>query len=227
MNVCLINGSPRGDKAFSKKMIDYISEKMNENGLETDIINVPLNAERKDYKGAVKTMTEADAIVICYPIYVFCLPGSLMRLLEEYHGYVNSGAEYKKAIVYSVVNCGFPEPSVNAEGIRVIKNFCRREKLTYGYSISLGCGPFIDQTREVPLLKNNSIKVNKELSRMTTHCIDCLKSRICKEEKDVFFKPNIPKLLVLRGGGKGWLEAAKKNGLTEQDLYARPHMKTI
>ena len=44
--------------------------------------------------------------------------------MQDYAAFVQTQPDNEnKAAVYTVVNCGFPEPDINREAVRVIKSF--------------------------------------------------------------------------------------------------------
>jgi len=74
-----------------------------------------------------------------------------MKFLEDYYIYRKNKGEINKIIrVYTIVNCGFPEPKINTEAIRVIKNFFKRLNLNWRFGIGIGMGEFVGTTKVLP-----------------------------------------------------------------------------
>jgi len=130
-NICFINGSLRGKKASSLVFLNCISSMLAEAEFNTDIINVRVKAKERYSEELLKTISHADAIIMVYPLFTYGIPGSLMRLLEDFYLYAKGKDNNKAAMVYIVVNCGFPRPEIMGELIRVMKNFCRRLLLNW------------------------------------------------------------------------------------------------
>jgi putative NADPH-quinone reductase len=91
---------------------------------------------------ALSAMRNADVIVMAFPLFVYSLPGALVRLLEDYWiCFRNAGDRHTAARMYAIVNCAFTEPEINEDAIRVVKSFCRKLGITWRFAVSIGCGP--------------------------------------------------------------------------------------
>lgn len=60
--------------------------------------------------------------------------------------------------VYVVVNCGYADPKVNAEAIRVVRNFCARLGLEWRFAVEIGCGPVVVMAAPVDLRLRRALK---------------------------------------------------------------------
>jgi multimeric flavodoxin WrbA len=79
---------------------------MNESNYNKNYIHVTSSINSGKVEEDFKIMSSADAIVFAFPLYVFCLPGVLMRFLEDYYMYLKSSNGYNKDVrVYAVVRC--------------------------------------------------------------------------------------------------------------------------
>ncbi|MBU3101850.1 MULTISPECIES: NAD(P)H-dependent oxidoreductase [Clostridium] len=108
-NVCFINGSPKGKGSNSLLFLNRLDEDMNENNYNRFYIHVTSSIHSGKIEEDFKTMSHADVIVFAFPLYVFSLPGVLMRFLEDYYMYFkNNNKSPKNVRVYAIVNCGFP-----------------------------------------------------------------------------------------------------------------------
>ena len=122
--VIILSASPKtGEKAVSNLLSDMAKEQLCAKGIQAHIINVRKTLASKECTAAFEDMREADALLIVFPLYFFCLPGMLTRYLEDYAQFI--GVYGKAQKVYTIVNCGFPEPEINTEAIRVIQSFSR------------------------------------------------------------------------------------------------------
>jgi multimeric flavodoxin WrbA len=140
--ICFINGSLRGKKASSLKIINEIDKRLDEKACKKEFITAKQKVDDGYPKETLRKIADSDAIIIVFPLFCYCVPGALMRLLEEYYGYAMQGNRYnKKTVVYAVVNCAYVEPEINMEAIRVIKNFCARLGVEWRFAVAIGCGP--------------------------------------------------------------------------------------
>jgi hypothetical protein len=188
--VCIINGSLRSKKAASLAFSCDLEQRLPADKFETISIGVKVRVKDHYPKTTLLKIACADAIVLVFPLHNYGLPGSLMRLLEEYYEYINSGGEYKKSRLYMIVNCAFPRPAVvNGEVVRVVRNFCKRLSLRWRFAVCIGTGPVVVMTRRVPLFYHTLKKAYADIA---------LDIRSSDEElkNDYFIKPVIPEFVI-------------------------------
>ena len=122
--VCLINGSLRGKKASSLAFLKRVSAALGTNGFQIHLLTVKPGANGLE---ALTAAASADVIVIAFPLFCYTLPGALTRFLEDLHSYAEKNGQCNgHGKVFAIVNCGFPEPRINEEAIRVMRSFCAR-----------------------------------------------------------------------------------------------------
>jgi multimeric flavodoxin WrbA len=190
--VCLLNGSLRGRDSSSLQFLNRVSANMGADDFQINRLTVPAGLNGHSSTETLTVMADADALVVAFPLFYYTLPGVLTRLLEDFGHYLqNGGRRNKRMKVYAIVNCGFPEPRINEEAIRVMKNFCARLGLGYGFSIAIGSGAVTVMTMKVPFL-------NLRLKRAFRRMVDDMKSDTTEPREDVFIPPAIPKMIILR-----------------------------
>lgn len=166
-------------------------------------------------------MSNADAIVIAFPLYVFCLPGVLMRFLEDYYMHLKSNNRLTKNVrVYAIVNCGFPEPIINNEAIRVLKNFCVRLNLNWRFAVSIGMGEAVGSTKDIKFMQRLCSKVYSSLYKINKD----IENNIDTLVENKYAAPSLPIFIFKKIGKLNWINDAKKNGLSKKDLYKKPYM---
>ncbi len=79
--VCLVNGSLRGEKASSHHFLSRVAKHLVANGHVVTRIAVQPGAGVHYAAETLKVLNEAAAVVLAFPLYGYCLPGGLMRLL--------------------------------------------------------------------------------------------------------------------------------------------------
>lgn len=220
--VVLINGSPRYEKkTASAGFIAHVDSILKYEKYEKHIVNIReslKNSPDEDYA----VMAEADAFIIVFPLYYYCLPGLLMRFLEDYSKYVKDYVEQKKSIkVYAVVNCGFPEPDINKEAIRVVRCFSKNVGAQFRFGVMIGGGPMISSVEGSGPVKKAYEKLDESIRTMA-YDIYCENLQVIP---DIMIKPSFPRGLYLLIGSIGWKKQARKNGLKTKDLYRKPYEK--
>ncbi|MDQ7092589.1 flavodoxin [Desulfosporosinus sp. PR] len=220
--VILINGSPRlEEKTASAGFLARVDAALNNSEFEKFSVNVRQslkNGPEPDYA----KLLETDAVIFAFPLYYFCLPGLFTRFLEDYEKYCREHAGQKKpAKVYALVNCGFPEPEINAEAVRVIGCFSRHIGARFRFGILIGGGPMISSAEGVGPVKKAYAKLEAAIRTLA----DDLHGEATQTLENVLIQPNFPRRLYFFMGGMGWKQQAKKNGLKKADLYRRPYQR--
>lgn len=190
--VCLINGSLRGKKASSRAFLKRVSAALGTNGFQIYLLTVKPGANGRSPLETLTAAASADVIVIAFPLFCYSLSGALTRFLEDLHSYAEeNGPCNRHAKVFAIVNCGFPEPWVNEEAIRVVRNFCARLGLRYRFSVAIGTGLATVLTMKVPFLNPRLKAAFRDIAR------DAAREETAPM-KDVFIAPIIPEDILLR-----------------------------
>lgn len=218
--VVLVSASPRlTDKSASEWFSSLGEIQLKEEGIHISRINVRKSISENRTESDFKTMLHGDALVFIFPLYVFCLPGMLMRFLQDFYQYYNQHKDQASSPkVYAVVNCGFPEPDINDEAVRVIRSFSDKINASFRFGILIGGGPMIDGAKDAPFMKRTLTELDSAFILMKRDILDVQKS-----VDNVVISVRFPRKLYFFMGGKGWVSLARKNGLKKRDLYRRPY----
>lgn len=217
--VVVIGGSPRTPgKATSDFLAERTAQALREVGLEARVLNVRAAIQRRQTDEAFAAMAAADAMIFLFPLYVFCLPGILMRFLQDYRAYANAhkGAG-SGAAVYAVVNCGFPEPEINEQAVDVIGRFAAAVGARFRFGIMIGSGGMIAL----------NIPFSKAVLRRYTQTVAAIGAEIQSgqfaEAKPVYLRNGFPAKLYFLLAERGWRKMVRASGKRPEDLYARPY----
>lgn len=218
-NVCFINGSPKGKSSNSLFYLKQLDKLMNEKEYAKEYIHIKLS-EKNGLENDFKKMENSNLIIISFPLYVYCLPGLLIKFLEDYYTYLRKKEKYNKDVrVYAIVNCGFPDPKINAEALMVVSNFCDHLNLNWRFGIGIGMGEFIGTIKNVPILN----KFCNKVFNSTMEIINDIENKSLNKINNFFVKPNIPKFIFFLSANIKWIISAKMNGLKIMDLFKRPY----
>jgi hypothetical protein len=191
-SICLVNGSLRGQKASSLEFLKDIERRLPDTEYNKTSLTVKVKLKESYPENILKGIACADAIVFVFPLHNYGLPGSLMRLLEDYYQYIKVGNKYNKdAKVYMIVNCGFFRPEINEEAIRVMKNFSRRLYLNWRFAICIGTGPVVVMTKKVPFF-------DLKLKRAYAEMVSDIKSNSREKRDNYLIRPLIPAPILIR-----------------------------
>jgi hypothetical protein len=188
--VCLVNGSLGGAKASSLAFLKLLSARITPAHFRVDWAGVKPGAGGNGE--TLAAIGAADAIVLAFPLFSYTLSGALTALLEDFHAFAAAGGRYKPdAQVFAIINCGFPEPWIMREAVRVVKNFCARMGFRYRFSIAISSGAVTAMTMKVPLL-------NPRLKRAFAGIARDLLHDGAGPREDIYIKPIIPKPIILK-----------------------------
>ncbi len=222
--VVFVNGTPKikPEESVSNQLVRMGKEYMASQELEFYEIQVRKSVSNRN-SADFDLLLNADAIVFTFPLYIFCLPGILMRFLQDFHLYLKeNGGFINRVKVYAVVNCGFPEAFINQEAVRVIECFSRQTGAEFGFGTMIGSGGMLLGTMDAPFMKKMKGDLISAFQR--------IKDGILLDRKDsgepVLTEANFPRKLYYFMGNRGWYSNAKANGLKKKELYRKPYLRS-
>ncbi|MDD4311218.1 MAG: NAD(P)H-dependent oxidoreductase [Eubacteriales bacterium] len=217
--VILLSASPKVDQswAVSEILAKRGEMQLKNEQIDATLINVRHAIMHHETLPAFENMQEADAIVLVFPLYFFCLPGMLTRFLQDFS--TKEAKEKKDCAVFAIVNCGFPEPELNLEAMRVVEQFTLQTGRVFGGGVMIGCGGMFISTQKAPFMKQVMAELDSVFERVRRYTEDS--SSI--EAKIIATAPKFPRKLYFFAGNAGWKSTARKNHLTRKDLYRTPY----
>jgi putative NADPH-quinone reductase len=224
VKVVLINGSPKvGQISVSGLLISMQEEKMKDNQFDIYKIDVRKSMARKETENDYLAMMQADAIIFTFPLYIFCLPGLMMRFLQDFTEFRTANNDIKDKKVYAVVNCGFPEAWINREAVDVIKSFSHSINATFRFGVLIGGGGMLIGAKD----KRRTRKTMEQVSGSFMLISEDIKTGSKNKLEDVVLPVKFFHKLYYLMGNIGWVYMAKKNGLKMIDLYRRPYQVSL
>lgn len=221
--VVFVNGSPklRSEESVSERLIRIGQKYMDSPELSFETVNVRQSLTHKNTEEDFNKLLNAEAIILIFPLYIFCLPGILMRFLQDFHQYWKENGGYRRRVkVYAIVNCGFPEAFINEEAVRVIQSFSRQTGAEFGFGTMIGSGGMLLGTLDAPFMKRMREDIIHAFQRIRDGILGQGDSG-----EPVSTRANFPIKLYYFMGNRGWYSEAKKKGLKKKDLYRRPYLK--
>jgi len=221
--VVLVSASPKiNEHSVSKEFLEMTGNQINADLFSKTFIDVRKSISTHKQAEDFATLSKADVIIISFPLYVFCMPGILTRFLVDYSNYYTVGPNNKSKVkVYAIVNCGFLEPEINLEAVRVIKSFCQHIKAEFRFGVLIGGGAMMFAAKNAPFMKKSVQKLNDAFSSMA----EDLKHEDSAKTDHIYIGVNFPfsRHIYYFMGGRGWISLARKNGLQKKDLYKKPY----
>ena len=217
--ITLVSASPKVDQewAVSAFLAKRGEAKLSRDSLSVNTIPVRHAMLHHETDAAFATLQEADAIVLIFPLYFFCMPAMLTRFLQDFAA--KEPKSKKTCAVYALINCGFPEPEINLEAMRVVEQFALQTGRSYGGGVMIGCGGMILGAQGAPFMRDVMGHVDDLFARVDAD----LSHTASIESKIVATAPKFPRALYFLAGNAGWRSTARKNHLKNKDLYRTPY----
>ncbi|MFW9920253.1 MAG: NAD(P)H-dependent oxidoreductase [Candidatus Thorarchaeota archaeon] len=219
MKVVLLSGSPKGKVSTSFSLVNYVSNELERNGLQT-VVHILSNSIRSEesMNRLLTDLDSADYIVLAAPLYIDTLPAHVLQTMLDIDRH-RSGVDGRKSRFIGILNSGFPESEHNSLALDILRNFCLKIGYQWAGGIPFGGGGIIGG---VPLDETGGRGRNAKLS------MDLLVSAIMNME-DVptaaigqIKKQVVPKRLYIMMAQRGWKQLAKANGV-DAVLDAKPY----
>ena len=80
MNICVLNGSPRGVYSTTLHTVLYLQKRYPCHSFEIVQVGTKIRTLEKDMTEAIEAMLRADLVLFVYPVYTFIAPSQLHRL---------------------------------------------------------------------------------------------------------------------------------------------------
>lgn len=211
MKIALINGSPRIKESASGCILQELKsflEKGNNAIYEISFKKSKLSTEE------IEQLTECDAFVFAFPLYVDGVPSHLLSCLVQLETILKSNKK-KEIVVYSLVNCGFYEGKQNTLALEIIENWCAKTGLKWGQGVGIGAGGMLLAVKNVPLGHGPKKNLEKAFKQLSSNILKCA------SEENIYITANFPRFLYKLSAEMGWRQAIKANGLTRKDLFLK------
>ena len=133
MKIALINGSPKCKESASGALIsDFLACAFE----KCDCVEIKMN-KPKLADDVIESLTECEAWVFFYPLYVDGVPGHLLSCLKELE---KNKDTFGERYIYAVSNCGFYDGRQCEWSLDIIKHWSRRCGFVFGGGNGVGGG---------------------------------------------------------------------------------------
>lgn len=138
-SLVLLNGSPRGEKSNSMKMLAHVAEGWQRSGGQSPVV-LHL-AQRTGFDRAVRAFAESDVVLLGMPLYTDAMPGIVKSYIEAIASRVDgSAAGGRNPTLGFLVQSGFPEALHSRLVERYLAKLARRLGSPYAGTIVRGGG---------------------------------------------------------------------------------------
>lgn len=216
----LLIGSPKGEKSTSASLGNYLTSKLEEFGMISEIgfIHRLVNREEK-IQSLFEMIDTADLIILSFPLYVDSLPAPVIKAMELIKESRDTSERKKSQNFIAISNNGFPEASQNITALQICRIFSKDCGFVWKGGIALGGGGSING---IPLQERGGMVRN--VIRGLDITAQALKDDkdIPQEAIDLISKKFIPSTLYNIFGNLGWRLQARRYGV-KQKLKDKPY----
>ena len=205
--VLLINGSMRNVNGNSAKLARTLAGRLKSNAEIMD-----LRTFIKDLDGLVRIMDEAQAIVLCVPLYVDGLPSQVIKLMEKIE---RSRISPKR--IYLLANMGLYESSQLDNLFGAVKQWCSKAGFRYCGGLGISAGELMGTLMEViPFRRGTTKRASLGMDRLV-RSIDSAEAM-----GDIYAEPfAFPRWLYVWIANTNWNRTSRKNGIKPKDMFTR------
>lgn len=210
MKIAFINGSPKVKDSASGIILEELKQFIDNSSMISEYFFRKPSVTKEE----MGKLSESDALVFAFPLYVDGIPSHLLRCLMDLEEYFKSVGN-SNIIVYALVNSGFYEGEQNKIAIEMMENWCEKAGLIWGQGIGVGAGMMMHSVINVP--------TGQGPKKDFGNALRILGENISKGNSggNLCITANFPKFLYRISGNFGWIQSAKKNGLKKKDLSRR------
>jgi hypothetical protein len=218
--VLLFVGSAKQTPSTSESLGTYLLDQLRTKGCVTKMLFIHKSLRSaKGRVGLLKATSQADVVVIAFPLYVDSVPYVVIRAMELIAKDRQAKNELREQRLLCIVNSGFPEAHQNDTALAICRQFAWEAGFQWAGGLALGAGQAIGGR---PLLSVKGMARNVIQSLDLTADALVTGKPVPREVVQRMAKPLIPNWLYIWFGTIGWKWRAKKHGVYRK-LKDRPY----
>lgn len=226
----LIMGSPRTKgPSTSRALGDWLLNRLKEGGWETEMLTLKARLLQKSGQAELcSSVDRADLLVLAFPLYIDTLPFLVTKAVEVIAARRQGTPAPRPQRLAVVCNSGFPESDQNAMALAICRQFAEQTGMTWAGSLAVGGGAGLSGQS----LTANSYPGTKNVIRALDLTAAALAEGRPVPQQAVTMMdqspiPFIPFAIWCwfygRVGGQRMQRQAIENGVSKNELLARPH----
>jgi multimeric flavodoxin WrbA len=228
----LIVGSPRtGLPSTSGILGTYVLERLRISGWETESVTLRAGIQRKDGEAALlESFHRAGLLLLTFPLYVDALPYLLTRALTLIAAQRQSADTAPRKQVAAIVNSGFPEMHQNAVALAICREFAVQSGISWRGGLAVGGGGMIggqeltEERRSKPPLKHVARALELTAAALSAGLpVPGEAVQLMASNPMPFVPLALWRAIYMRFAAKGFAQQAAVNGITKDQLLARPY----
>ncbi len=221
--VLFVVGSPKARESLSQTLADFLTLKLADFGVETDMLWVtsPIRSEERT-KRFNWMVDNASAVVLVFPLYADQLPSGMVKFLEDYSLHRQNHPGTLTQALMTVVHNGFPEARQNDHAVAVTRRFAELEGFRWLGGLTIGGGGLVQPGSDLDKDQHRTLRVRTALEAAAICLAGVWKEPLPGLVLEEIRKPFIPAWLYRFFGNWRFRAAARENGVRFQ-MNARPY----
>ena len=214
MKLGLINGSPRGRKSNSDRILGWLTSEI-DNIVSLEKVYA---ADIKKYDENLKKLESCDFFIFIFPLYTDSMPGISKAFIEKMELIKNVFSE--KSIVF-IIHSGFPESSQSKTAKKYVQYFSKLMNMNYMGCVLMGGSEALQAAPDKYFGKkvNAFKKLGKNIAELQELDLESI--------KEIYGKESIGKIQSFllnhtRISNLYWNRTLKKNGVFDR-RYDKPY----
>jgi multimeric flavodoxin WrbA len=223
-DVLLLIGSPRGEGSNSYAIGKFLLGKLEEKGfVPEELFAARLVNTREGIEKLLKSVDNADIIVLATPMYVDSFPSPTIKAMELIHQHRKAAPQTKSQMFVAIINSGFPEKEQIDIALKIIRNFAQASNFKWGGGIRVAWGMALNSE---PL--NEKKGMTRKLTRgLSLASINLSEGQPMSEEAEklastLFLPLFVAKSMTRLFGNRDWNKQAKENNANTK-MYDQPY----
>jgi len=239
----LIVGSPKtrptmGSMAAGKSpstsgvLGSYLLERLQGSGWETESLTLKASLLRPDGQAELLSATDrADLIILAFPLYVDALPSLVTKALDLIAAHRRATPNPPLQRLVAVVNNGFPEAHQNTLALAICHQFALRSGISWAGGLALGGGESISSGQPLTAPHRSGPPVRHVIRALDMTAAALAAGRPVPGEAVTMMARNpmpiVPfavwRAMFVKLGASGFERMAAENGVSKEQLLARPY----
>jgi hypothetical protein len=198
-------------------------------GWETESLTLRASLNRPEGEAEMLSAVDrASLILLVFPLYADALPHLVTKALAMIAAHRKSRRDLSPQRLMAIVNSGFPETHQNSLALAICREFATQSGFTWAGSLAFGAGgmigghPLTEAKRPGPPIRH----VIAALEMTAASLAEGLP--VPAEAARMIARNRIPSALWHRlyawMGTRSFEKLAAKNGISRDELLARPHV---
>lgn len=192
-NILILNGSPRAPRSNSKRYAELFCKHCS---AKTAYFNLSPN----NHVEICEKLSNFSDVLLVFPLYADALPVSLLDFLKT----LEQHPPKQKPVVSVLINCGFMEYQQNDIAVRMVELFCKQNGYRIGSVLKIGSGEAILDTPFKGLAA-------RKIKRLAASIVN-------QTYQTMHITMPLPKRMFVRASTTYWVNYAKKNGVTREQM---------